>query len=66
MVKRVMYGEIVHDHVSSMQDLSKREIFILTALAVPILVFGVWPDPIVEVMHQTIEGFLVHISSKLS
>jgi len=66
MVKRVLYGEIVHEHVKTMKDLNQRELFVMSALAIPVLVFGVWPDPIVDVMHATLEHLLQHISNKLT
>lgn len=61
LVKRVIFGEIKNDAVSTMEDLDTREFAVLGALAFTVLLFGVWPDPLVEMMHPTIDNLLQHI-----
>ena len=66
MVKRVVFGDIANDNVAALKDVNGREFFILGTLAVAVLVLGVWPDPLVDVMHVTIDNLLQHITqSKL-
>jgi NADH-quinone oxidoreductase subunit M len=66
MIKRVIFGEIANDNVKALVDINKREFLFLAILAVAVLALGLWPDPLVEVMHPTIENLLNHISiSKL-
>lgn len=66
MVKRVLFGKIVHDHVSTMKDLSNREFLVLGTLAVMVLLVGLWPAPLLDVMHATVDHLLEHIAvSKL-
>ncbi len=66
MVKRVFYGEIANDGVRALKDLNSREFSIMTILAIAVLVLGLWPAPVTEVMHATVENFLQHVSvSKL-
>ncbi len=66
MVKRVIFGEVVNDAVKTMQDINKREFFFLAVLAFTVLLFGVWPAPLVEVMDVTVAELLQHImQSKL-
>jgi len=66
MVKRVLFGEVANDKVAALTDLDGREFFILGTLAFAVLLFGVWPDPLVDVMHVTIDNLLQHIAqSKL-
>jgi NADH-quinone oxidoreductase subunit M len=66
MVKRVFYGEIANDGVRALKDINSREFTIMTILAIAVLVLGVWPAPVTEVMHATVENFLQHIAvSKL-
>ncbi len=62
MIKRVIYGAIANDGVAALTDLNGREIFILTALAITVLFFGIWPEPLLEVMHATVQNLLEHIS----
>ena len=66
MVKRVFYGEIANDGVRALKDLNSREFSIMTILAIAVLVLGLWPAPVTDVMHATVENFLQHVSvSKL-
>ncbi|MDH5600946.1 MAG: NADH-quinone oxidoreductase subunit M [Gammaproteobacteria bacterium] len=66
MVKRVIFGKVVNDAVSTMQDINKREFFFLAVLAFTVLLFGVWPAPLVEVMDVTVVNLLQHVmQSKL-
>lgn len=66
MVKRVIFGKVVNEAVSTMQDLSRREFFFLSVLAFTVLLFGVWPAPLLEVMDVSVMNLLQHImQSKL-
>jgi NADH-quinone oxidoreductase subunit M len=66
MVKRVFYGEIANENVRALQDINSREFTIMAVLAVAVLVLGLWPAPLIDVMHASVENFLQHISvSKL-
>ena len=66
LVKRVVYGPVGNDKVANLQDLSAREGLVLATLAVPVLVFGVWPAPLIELMQGSVEHLLAHLTvSKL-
>jgi NADH-quinone oxidoreductase subunit M len=66
MVKRVIYGEIANDSVAALQDLNAREFFVLAILAVSVLLVGLWPAPLVDMMNVTIETLLEQVGhSKL-
>jgi NADH-quinone oxidoreductase subunit M len=66
MVKRVFYGEIANEGVRALKDLNSREFGIMTILAIAVLVLGLWPAPVVDVMHATVENFLQQVAqSKL-
>ena len=62
MVKRVFYGEVANENVRALKDLNQREFLIMGALAIAVLVMGLWPAPVVEVMHVTIENLLQHVA----
>jgi len=62
MIKRVIFGEIANDNVRALTDINKREFLFLSLLAIAVLVLGLWPDPLVKVMHPTIENLLNHIA----
>jgi NADH-quinone oxidoreductase subunit M len=55
LVKRVIYGEIGNDHVAHMKDLNAREFLVLTVLALAVILVGVWPAPLLNVMHASTE-----------
>ena len=54
LVKRVMYGEVANDHVAQLKDINKREAFVLIAFAAGVLILGVWPKPLVDLMQPSI------------
>ena len=62
MVKRVFYGEIANPHVAELKDLNKREFLILSVLAILVIGFGVWPQPITELTHATVNNLLSHLA----
>ncbi len=61
MVKRVFFGNIANSHVAELADLNKRELFILSTLAILVIGFGVYPKPITEMTHATVSQFLYHM-----
>ncbi len=66
MYKRVIYGEVANAHVRALQDLNRREFWLLGTLAVAVLVMGIWPKPFVDVMHASVTDLLAHVAkSKL-
>jgi NADH-quinone oxidoreductase subunit M len=66
MVKRVMFGDIANDGVAALQDVNRREFWMLAVLAMLVLVLGVWPAPLVDVFHASVEHLLTQIGqSKL-
>jgi len=54
LVKRVIFGAVSNDNVASLQDINKRETFILATLAFFVLLLGLWPEPLVHVMNDSL------------
>ncbi|MDX3905017.1 MAG: NADH-quinone oxidoreductase subunit M [Pigmentiphaga sp.] len=66
MVKRVVFGDIVHQHVRELADVNRREFFILGVMALAVLYMGVYPAPFTDVMHVSVDALLKHVAiSKL-
>jgi len=66
MIKRVVYGPVTSSAVAGLSDVNRREFVMLALLAVPVLVLGLWPAPLTDVMHASIQHLIAHISqSKL-
>jgi len=61
MVKRVLFGEIKNDKVRELTDLNTRETVILGTLAAAVLILGLWPAPLIDVMHATVNNLLEHV-----
>ncbi len=54
LVKRVVFGPVANDHVAHLSDVNGREFIVLGALAVAVLVLGIWPEPLLKMMQPTI------------
>ena len=57
LVKRVIFGAVVNDQVAELNDINKRETLILSILAFFVLAVGLWPEPLINVMNDS----LVHV-----
>ena len=58
VVKRLVFGPVVHDHVAKLEDLNPRELAILAMLAAFVIGLGVWPEPLAHLMHASVEQLL--------
>lgn len=66
MIKRVIFGDIANDKVAALTDVTRREKWMLGLLAAMVLFFGLWPQPLVDVMHASVENLVQHVTiSKL-
>ncbi|RUM94071.1 MAG: NADH-quinone oxidoreductase subunit M [Thiothrix sp.] len=66
MIKRVLYGKVANENVAKLEDINKREFLFLAILAVAVLIVGIWPNPLLDVMHTSVENLVQHASiSKL-
>ena len=66
LVKRVIFGAVANDGVAALKDINQREIIMLSLLAIMVLLVGIWPDPLVSVMHPTVDNLIEHVTrSKL-
>jgi NADH-quinone oxidoreductase subunit M len=59
LIKRVIFGPITNDKVAHMQDLNGREFLVLGVLALSVLLLGVWPAPMLNMMDASVQQ-LVH------
>jgi|TARA_B100000315_G_scaffold27312_1_gene23414 NADH-quinone oxidoreductase subunit M len=66
MVKRVVFGPIENPQVAELKDLDRREFAVLMIVASGVLIIGVWPAPLLEVMDASVDRLLAHVAvSKL-
>jgi NADH-quinone oxidoreductase subunit M len=62
LVKRVIFGPVANEQVGAMQDLDGREYLVLAALAVAVLLIGLWPAPLVQTMESSMQHLLQQLS----
>ena len=55
MYKRAIYGKIVNDAVATLKDLEPQEKISLGLIAFFVLLLGIWPFPLLEVMHPAVD-----------
>jgi NADH-quinone oxidoreductase subunit M len=61
LVKRVIFGEVANDKVAALKDINNREFLVLGALAAAVLLVGLWPAPLLDVMRASTE----HLAQQL-
>ena len=62
MYKRVIFGGVANEQVAGLQDISRRETLFLALLAGAVLLLGLWPAPLFELMETTLNHLAQHIS----
>jgi NADH-quinone oxidoreductase subunit M len=58
MYKRVFFGAVGNQHVAHLTDLNPMEITVFTVLAGFVIVFGIYPDAILNVMHSSVQHLI--------
>jgi NADH-quinone oxidoreductase subunit M len=66
MYKRVIFGAVASHHVAELQDIGAREFLVLGLLAAAVLAVGVYPNPLADVLHVSVNDLLAYAArSKL-
>jgi NADH-quinone oxidoreductase subunit M len=63
LVKRVVFGPVANARVAALKDVNGREFLVLGALAVAVLVVGLWPAPLLRVLQPTIHHLVIQASA---
>ena len=63
MYKRVVFGEVVNENVAKLKDINCREFAILAILAACVLLMGLYPAPLTEIMHASVDHLIEQVSS---
>jgi len=58
MYKRVVFGAVANDHVAALKDIGAREFVFLAVLALAVLGSGLYPKPMADVMHTSVDHLL--------
>jgi NADH-quinone oxidoreductase subunit M len=54
LAKRVIWGEVGNAHVAGLKDMNPREWIVLGVFAAGVLLIGVWPKPLTDLMEPSI------------
>lgn len=63
MYKRVVFGPVANDRVAALDDIGAREFWMLAVLAFFVLLLGVYPAPLLDVMHASVDELLRHVAA---
>lgn len=67
MYKRVMFGDVANENVAALEDINTREKIVFIILAVMVMLFGLWPAPLLEIMAPSVQHLIdCNLVSKLS
>ena len=58
LYKRVVFGKLVNKDLNKMIDLNHSEYFILSCLAIPILFFGFYPEPLIDTIEVSVKNLI--------
>jgi len=65
LYRRVIFGPLNKADLMGMLDLNRREMALLAPLVILILLFGVYPQPLLEVMHASVENLISQHTASL-
>jgi NADH-quinone oxidoreductase subunit M len=63
MYKRVVFGDLVKDTVKGMSDMSAREFAYFVPLILLVAWMGLYPKPVLNVMHASVEHLVAQATS---
>jgi NADH-quinone oxidoreductase subunit M len=63
MYKRVIFGAVANPDVAQLQDVNRREFWMLAVLAAVVLAMGIYPKPVTDVTEVSIDALLKHVAT---
>ncbi len=58
MYKRAFFGQVKNEAVAALKDINRMEFLFLSLLAIMVLVVGLWPNPILDLIHTSVGQLL--------
>jgi NADH-quinone oxidoreductase subunit M len=65
LYKRVVFGKLINDDLKKIIDLKKPEIFILWSLAIPTILFGFYPEPLINTIEVSVSNVIESYNSSM-
>jgi NADH-quinone oxidoreductase subunit M len=64
LYRRVCFGELTKSDLKKMKDLSAREKLIFVPIIVAVLWLGIYPKPILEALHPSVEHLIMQVKNR--
>lgn len=58
MYKRVFFGEVANDSVAALRDINVSEFLVFLLLGIAVLWIGLYPEPLLNILHTSIGNLL--------
>ena len=66
LYKRVIFGELKNKETLTIDELNKSELFILICLALPVLFFGFYPEPLLNTVEVSVSNLIEIYNNNLT
>ena len=63
LAKRVIWGDVGNAHVAELKDIDSREWIVLGVFAAGVLLIGVWPKPLTDLMEPSIAQLAAQLAA---
>jgi NADH-quinone oxidoreductase subunit M len=63
MVKRILFGDVANSHVAELTEINAREAWVLGLFAVGVLLLGVYPKPLTDLMDASVVQLVSQLSA---
>ncbi len=63
LVKRIVFGPVVHERVKTMPDLDPREWIVLAVFAIGVLAIGFYPKPLTDLMEPAVQQLIEQLAA---
>ena len=58
LYKRVIFGKLEKNELKEMKDLNKSELAILFSLGILVILFGFYPDPLLNTINVSVDNLI--------
>ena len=58
LYRRIVFGDLVKEDLKKMLDLNKTEVLILWSLAIPTILFGFYPEPLINTFEVSVNNLI--------
>lgn len=63
LAKRVIWGDVGNAHVAELKDINSREWIVLGVFAAGVLLIGIWPKPLTDLMEPSIAQLAAQLAA---